>query len=417
MPYIVPPQALQKKTATVDKKTTTSTNKSKRIDLLPSARTVETIAKVGAVVTGVGVTVATGGAIGPVAGLLVGKALYNNFDNIYKNPNNGYGSNDTAEQKARRSNTPPRKYEYNLPPHQWSLPVRTIDVQGGKTPLRDDGSETMSDNTTIYSRPSISGGDEIHRTRRGVIWNWDTGDTISVIDEKGSVTTAYQAAQKKGLVDKPESPQKNSYSYGFQFPWNPESISMSVERNMDVTPSPVDKFRTVIGAFPGMQNYNFTIMLDRVNDFACIKSIAGMKKSADLYGRTRSSGPSFGSAHGYYKYSLYEMSPDELNRKLYDLSRLGTLADLEYLFRAINGKGVGESGEWQTLLKKKSADIGFLSPTLLAFRLGPDATESISFVGWITNLSVNHTYFTEEMVPLRTQVSISAQAFAGSSLV
>jgi hypothetical protein len=185
---------------------------------------------------------------------------------------------------------------------------------------------------------------------------------------------------------------------------------------MDVTPSPADKFRTVIGAFPGMQNYSMTIMLDRVNDFACLKSIAGPKKSVDAAGRSRASGPNFSTAHQYYKYSLYDKSPEELNQQLYELSRLGTNADLEYLFKAINGDGPNNKGGWKTLLNKKSADIGFLSPTLMAFRLGPSSDESISFVGWISSLSVNHVYFTEEMVPLRTQVTLQCQAFAGSSL-
>jgi len=38
-------------------------------------------------------------------------------------------------------------------------------------------------------------------------------------------------------------------------------------------------------------------------------------------------------------------------------------------------------------------------------------------VGWLTGLTMQHEMFTEEMVPLRTTVSINMECFAGSGLV
>ena len=295
---------------------------------------------------------------------------------------------------------------FNLPPHAWSLPVRAISVIGDQS---------------VYGYPA-STSDDIHKYRRGAIWWYSLGDEIGTTDDSGQVTSA-KAAKEASMTDaQRKAAEANSalsdgestdFNYGFQFLWNPENISVAVARNMDVTPSSADRLRSVSGAFPGQESIQFSIVLDRVNDFAALRSIAGAKKSE------KGAYPSFGAEFiGQYKYGLSDstaLGKIPMNQKLYDLSRYGTLADLEYLFKAINGAGPG--GGWVTLLGKKSADIGFLSPTLLAFRFGPDSTESLSYVGWITNLSINHTMFTEEMIPLRTTVNFSVDAFAGSSII
>jgi hypothetical protein len=295
---------------------------------------------------------------------------------------------------------------FNLPPHAWSLPVRAMSVIGDEA---------------VYGYPT-STSDDIHKYRRGAIWWYSTGSEISTTDDTGQVTTAEAAkkasmndAQKKAAEKTAASSdgESSDFNYGFQFLWNPENISVAVARNMDVTPSSSDRLRSVSGAFPGQENITFSIVLDRVNDFAALRSIVGARKT------DKGAYPSFSAEFlNQYKYGLSDstaLNKISMNQKLYDLSRYGTLADLEYLFKAINGAGPG--GGWVTLLGKKTADIGFLSPTLLAFRFGPDSTEALSYVGWITNLSINHTMFTEEMIPLRTTVNFSVDCFAGSSII
>jgi len=102
--------------------------------------------------------------------------------------------------------------------------------------------------------------------------------------------------------------------------------------------------------------------------------------------------------------------PDQINK----LMSQGTMADLEYLFKAINGSGNGTL-EWTNLLGKKTANVGYLAPTLLGIQLGP-TLDNLSYVGWASNIGINHTAFTEDMIPIRTEVSISIQCFAGSGL-
>jgi hypothetical protein len=164
---------------------------------------------------------------------------------------------------------------------------------------------------------------------------------------------------------------------------------------MDITPSHADRLKIVAGAFPGQETVSFNIVLDRINDFACLKA---------------SLNPS--SLVGYYGTGYPSESDDPVASKIDRLMRQGTMADLEYLFKAING-----GFAWKTLLGKETANIGFLMPTLLGLVLGPDVTNNLSYVGWLTGITMQHEMFTQDMIPLRTTVSLNMECFAGSGLV
>lgn len=427
MPYI-PPQSLQSKSAKVKKETVSNSSSLKRINNLANASVAATTA--GSVASAAAPTAAVAVAASQVAGsglnrlalatavsragtvlrvgglpglavgtglTILGKALENKAVNDYNAT-----VNSTAADNKPNSTFPPIDYDYNLPPHRWSLPIR---------PHTMDGTNPKHN----FAQDNHTGGN-FHRVRRGVIWHWDNGNYISSTDDKNVVTTA---AQVQAKIDKKNKTEKtktapNNYKYGFQFLWNPETISSAIARNMDVTPSSADRFRSVAGAFPGQETYQFQILLDRVNDFACLRSVYGQTSTLQ--------NPNARYINGtipaeYLKY--YENGLGKLNQaKVQDLAKFGTMADLEYLFKALNGDGANQDGGgWATLLKKKTANIGFLSPSLMAFRFGPNAQQHLSFVGWITNLSINHTYFTEDMIPLRTTVSFSCDAFAGSTVM
>jgi hypothetical protein len=260
--------------------------------------------------------------------------------------------------------TQPIGYKFNLPPHDWSLPLRpgTVDPDFvGKT----------SDSF-------------FHGLRRGRIWYWAGANNLNP-PSTGTTT---------GTVDVVDT------DWGFQFLWNPSSISTSVSRNMDITPSSADALRVVSGVFPGQETVNINIVIDRTNDFACIKAEAA-------------------SFHGdFIKYynSLYPgaSTSQNMSGQITNLMNQGTMADLEYLFKAINGSGNGQL-QWTTLLGKKTANVGYLAPTLLGIQLGP-TLDNLSYVGWISNINLNHTAFTENMIPIRTEVGISIQCFSGSGL-
>lgn len=287
--------------------------------------------------------------------------------------------------KVVKGETDPKDYKWNLPPHNWSLPVRPMtlepDVTKGVSAYDVDGKSV-----------------NFHSMRRGRLWFFGGAEEISTYDEDGNVTDLGAKAgaasdSTKGGAD--ASLVKADMKYGFQFLWNPSSISSSVSRNMDITPSSADRLKSVVGAFPGQETVSFNIVIDRINDFACLKALPNAKTLSSYYG------------------TGYPGETEPFGTKIENLMKQGTMADLEYLFRAINGG----SENWNTLLGKRTANIGFLMPTLLGLVLGPSATNNLSYVGWLTGLTMQHEMFTEEMIPLRTTVSINMECFAGSGIV
>jgi hypothetical protein len=311
---------------------------------------------------------------------------------------------DSASGTKKTPNIPtPDGFKFNLPPHNWSLPTRPQVVIPGSV--------------NGYAESIVN-----HGLRRGRLWYFDNAGIISTYDyDTGKVSSEADKAKErlengdfKG--DNAITFSQDMYKYGFQFLWNPESISLSVNRNMEVTPTAADVYTSVSGAFPGQESISFTVILDRTNDMACIRSLGGIypnsayKQFADYY----NSG----------KHPLASNTPS-MEEQIEELARIGTMHDIEYLLKAINGDGVSskdQPGGWKNLLGKKTADIGYLQPSLLAFEFGGDPLDptnqsALSYVGWISSLSINHTAFTEGMVPIRSTVSVAFDCFAGSAMV
>lgn len=261
----------------------------------------------------------------------------------------------------------PKDFKFNLPPHAWSLPIRPKEIE------------------KQYTGASASSIESFHGRRRGRIWRYQA---LNYDVTEG--TTGASSRVKPLDFDK----------WGFQFLWNPDSLNVSVSLNMDVTPSANDIFRTALGAFPGLENISVRIMLDRTNDFACFKA-----ESQDA----------LASYSSYYLNRYPEEAKDtDVTAQLKELYNLGTGADLEYLFKTLNGSGTS-AAEWTNLLGKKTADIGFIQPAIIAMQLGP-TIDALSYVGWVNSLSVNHLAFTETMIPIRTEVNFTMNAVTGSGI-
>jgi hypothetical protein len=197
--------------------------------------------------------------------------------------------------------------------------------------------------------------------------------------------------------------------YGFQFLWNPSEINTQVAMNLSVTPSFADKFVDVAGAFPSGEYLTFTIRIDRTNDFAALKSIP-KSAGANTSGWTTT----YDRLAKYYANSDYYSASHSFDKgfastfvgKIQDLQKYGTLADLEFLYKAINGPG------WvNQATGRKSSDIGFLSPTLLRVDIGP-----LSYLGYVNSMSVNHTSFSKGMIPMVTDVTVQFNLMATAGL-
>jgi hypothetical protein len=272
-------------------------------------------------------------------------------------------------------------YRWNLPPHKWSLPIEPS----------DDSLIVNTEAFTLGSSP---------RYRRGRIYWYSRVDNTYVDTSTYNTGTGVHARDPR---------------YGFQFLWNPESFSTSVSVNMDITPSFADKFVDVVGAFPSGEYLTVSLRLDRTNDFACIRSLprGTVPDGNDIYARyAESYSQYYAGAEGFNSqgFDSFTQSAGNLGQnvgeKILELQKYGTIADLEYLYKAINGPGWSNSATG-----KDTSDIGFLMPTLLRIDIGP-----LSYLGYVNNMQVNHLAFSKGMVPIRTDVSLQFNLMATAGL-
>jgi hypothetical protein len=286
----------------------------------------------------------------------------------------------------------PNEYQWNLPPHKWSMPFRA-----GYDP------KNMPDNS-----PNTH---TIDKYRRGRIWWKATDSSLTITDSNGKTTNVDSSDRK----------------YGFQFLWNPEAFSTQVSVQMDATPQSQDRFLGTVGAFPATETISFTIRIDRTNDFACAN--ANFKRPTNIINDVSNSGMNnfigvkeVSEFIKYYQHygsfsstSLAGGKVATIEKKLVELFQRGTLADIEYLYKAINGPGPGSTASggdfWKNARGIITADIGFLMPTLLNIDIGP-----LSYMGYVTSLQVNHLSFTESMIPMRSDVTISLNLLATAGI-
>jgi hypothetical protein len=258
--------------------------------------------------------------------------------------------------------------KFNLPPHNWSLPINLTTVTGNVDANYTD-----------------------HSMRRAMMWYYDTAkaskDTTGIIPptNTGADTT------NNGAI---ATPQDNYW--GFQFLWNPTDLTSTLTRNANVVPSSLDSFAALAGLFTAMENIQFTIVIDRVNDFACFRA-----------------NPSQAPYHTEF-YGASAGVQQNTSALITNLMKQGTMSDIEFIYKMINGSG--QNGKlWQNGLNRVTSDLAFLSPTAVALQLGPTA-DSLSYIGWFESLTIKHSVFTEDMIPIHSEVTVSFNAFSRVAL-
>ena len=292
---------------------------------------------------------------------------------------------------------PDSTYRWNLPPHAWSLPVDPSQI----------------------SNTVVSPSSDIHTKRRGLIFvgrKYD-GNTVT-IDPK----TKQPVSSNIGTF---------TNNYGFQFMWNPETFTQSTSVNWGITPSQNDKGAWLTGLVTANSTLDFTLRLDRTNDFACFASKGmdlqtltslelSVNSSANQINSLSSpyglapvpllSGQLISEKFGlstYYSQGRAPASEQDfslnLDAKINDLIKRGTEADLEFLYKSINGDGY-------SFLGVNTSNISYLMPTIVRIDIGPQR-----LVGMIQSVNVNHLAFTREMVPIRTDVTLSIDLRASTS--
>lgn len=286
------------------------------------------------------------------------------------------------------------EYTFNLSPHSWSLPLeaKTVDQRT----FAKKNTKPGSTKSRVVGTNTNSAAGAKSRMRRGrIMWHASAQDLQYTTGSGGSAGVAGGKARQMG----------------FQFLWNPDSFSTQAILNADVTPSMQDRFVGVAGAFPGTGSIAINIRIDRTNDFACFAHKGQLERDPKNSGdREKQWNQGFGEFYRAHKLGV--TTPALLEKQISELYEMGTLADVEFLYQTINGPNANYmKGGWKNSLGRVTSDIGFLSATLVKIEIGP-----LNYLGYINAISVNHLAFTQDMKPIRTDVSIQANLLASVGL-
>jgi len=196
------------------------------------------------------------------------------------------------------------------------------------------------------------------------------------------------------VVDLPSDKQKalsaaanlNRF-WGFRFLFNPQFISynMSANSQVDWTRPNENNAQLIASGIGGGITVN--ILLDRVADMIT------MRKWKDSGGGTLPIGP--------YPVS---MDPEQCAGILHR----GTEYDLEYLFRVLNGnpqKVALMGNNPKDGLEILSANMGYMTQLPFIFKV----SERLRYKVIMNSLSIEHSMFTREMIPIRTVVQIQLE--------
>jgi hypothetical protein len=198
-------------------------------------------------------------------------------------------------------------------------------------------------------------------------WRGVTGGRGTIQMDRQYVKNIAESQKNKIKID----PQM----YGFKFLYNPTTVSMGwgVQSEMDppYMASGEDVFNP-ISANLITSTVVFEVLLNRIADFNHL--------NAD------------GSLIGAYPYGQIDV-PIEDRQEIYNR---GTMYDLEYFFKTINGP----RATFQSRFNGVTADAGWLLPSSLELHLGAGMRYRIR----INEVSINHAMFNDRMVPILSTV-------------
>jgi hypothetical protein len=198
-------------------------------------------------------------------------------------------------------------------------------------------------------------------------WRGVTGGRGTIQMDRQYVTNIATQQKNEIKIDK--------QMYGFKFLYNPTTVSMGWGVQAELDPpymaSGEDIFR-VIGANLITSTVVFEVLLNRIADFNHLKSD--------------------GSIVGAYPYGQVDV-PIAERKQIYDR---GTMYDLEYFFKTINGPRATFTSRFNGL----TADAGWLLPSSMELHLGAGMRYRVR----INEVSINHAIFNNRMVPILSTV-------------
>jgi hypothetical protein len=208
--------------------------------------------------------------------------------------------------------------------------------------------------------------------------------SVSSPAAKGTFQMYRRMLDNTQFYNKVKTADSDVTMYGFKFLYNPTEVSMSwgiaEGFNPEVTRSGADGGIGPVGAGIDQSTVDFTLLLNRLEDMKYIDS-NGLRSTVK--------NPYPGNFN----------NPEDLKM----IYKKGTMYDIEYLFRTINGP----NAIYQSGLNDKTADQGFLIGARVELHLG----DGLRYLVRLGSLSINHTVFNDRMVPLLSNVQISCHRF------
>ena len=201
------------------------------------------------------------------------------------------------------------------------------------------------------------------------------------------------------------SSDKSSFDlqkYGFKFLYNPTAVQMAWGLMSSMDPvfeaTGYDPFQVVATSLMS-STISFELMLNRIADFDYINENglkSGVYQNSNVVNTTTLEG--IQQASGVHPYPLPVDVED-----LKDIYRKGTMYDIEYLLKTINGP----DGNFISALNGKTADRAWMRPTIVELHLG----DSMHYRVRISEFSVNHIFFNNRMVPTLSTVKLTCSRF------
>lgn len=174
----------------------------------------------------------------------------------------------------------------------------------------------------------------------------------------------------------------NLKKYGFQFQYNPATVSMSYAGG-----AAVDYMKYVSGPSKVMpdtgangSSITFDIILNRIYDFQYLTAAGTLRDNLTIK-------QVYGSA-----------APEGASADLKEIYNKGTMYDVEFLLKTIVGF------EMNTQLRGTTADLGFLLGRLIELHIG----KSMRYLVNINGFTLNHHLFDNRMVPMYSSMTITA---------
>jgi len=182
--------------------------------------------------------------------------------------------------------------------------------------------------------------------------------------------------------------------FGFRFHYNPQFVTQSYGSITGISPELIESGKdkaNMITTPASSSSISITLYLNRIEDMNALATFAIQQPSNNA---------PVNSDEKSLEYYPEVVSAED--RKL--IKDFGTMYDLDFLFKTING----DMGGYKSPLRGiTTGDVGWLNGIAVEVHMG----RKLRYLARVTNISVNHVQFTENMVPTLTTVVLTMARF------